>query len=176
LFYNSRFTNNISTIADYYVGAIQSIQKGDTSDGEYYKEKLSETISDRYKYISEKNLKVTKNLKDLEDYCIKGQFEQELKIIQGLNNISKKLYQKVLQMKFECVEDLDILKAKLDSIRTIFRSNRYKIDRCDYLFDSLTNASSDRSIQYLTQHYHIRDSKEEIIDGIEQCLKVLDRY
>jgi hypothetical protein len=174
--YNSRFTNNISSIADYYVGAIKSIQSGSTSDADYYKEKISDLISERYKTISEKNLKISKNIKDLQDYCRKEQLQEELTILEGLIKISNKLYQKITQMKFECVEDLDILKAKLDSIRSIFRSNRYSIDSCDYLFDSLTNTSSDASIRYLTQHYYIGNNKESIIDGIEQCLKVLDRF
>lgn len=176
LVYSSRFLSTISTIADYYSGAIQSIQKGNPSDAEWYKEKISEAISEKYKSVSERNLKITKNLKELENYCIKGEYQQELKIIQGLIKISNKLYQKVTQMKFECVEDLDILKAKLDSIRTIFSNNRYKLDNCNYLFDNLSNESSDRAIHYLTQHYYIRDNSDDIINGIEQFLKVLDRY
>jgi hypothetical protein len=109
-------------------------------------------------------------------YCQQKELEGEYKIIDGLERLSKKLYEKISVMKFECVEDIDILKAKLDSIRQVFRNSRYYLSYLDYVMDSISSKNFENPKKYLTEHYYVRDSKTQIIQGIEQCLKVLDRY
>jgi len=167
MLYNSRFTNSLDSLADYYVSAL-------TNDS--YKEKLSEFISSKYKSISETNLYTSNNIKSLKLYCQQKELEGEYKIIDGLERLSKKLYEKISVMKFECVEDIDILKAKLDSIRQVFRNSRYYLSYLDYVMDSISSKNFENPKKYLTEHYYVRDSKTQIIQGIEQCLKVLDRY
>ena len=167
MLYNSRFTNSLDSLADYYVSAL-------TNDS--YKEKLSEFISSKYKSISETNLYTSNNIKSLKLYCQQKELEGEYQIIDGLERLSKKLYEKISVMKFECVEDIDILKAKLDSIRQVFRNSRYYLSYLDYVMDSISSKNFENPKKYLTEHYYVRDSKTQIIQGIEQCLKVLDRY
>jgi ABC-type multidrug transport system fused ATPase/permease subunit len=167
MLYNSRFTNNLDSLADYYVSAL-------TNDS--YKERLSEFISSKYKSISETNLYTSNNIKSLKLYCQQKELEGEYKIIDGLERLSKKLFEKISVMKFECVEDIDILKAKLDSIRQVFRNSRYHLTHLDYVMDSISSKNFENPKKYLTEHYYVSERKTLIIQGIEQCIKVLDRY
>ena len=59
------------------------------------------------------------------------------------------MYQKLLQMTFDSVENIEILKVKLDSLRLLARSGRYSLTQCDYLVENLGNDSQERSLSYL---------------------------
>jgi hypothetical protein len=172
ILYNSRFINNsIFTLAEYYFGAIQ-----EGSSSNYYKERLSIFISDKYKSVTETSLNISNNIKAMKKYCEDNKLSDEYKIIDGLQKMSKKLYDKITNVEFDSIEDIDIAKAKLESIRGILRHSRYSLDNCDYLIGSLENNNSEQPIRYLTDHYYITDNKEKILSGIEQGLKFLDRF
>jgi len=112
----------------------------------------------------------------MKKYCEDNKLSDEHKIIDGLQKMSKKLYDKITNVEFDSIEDIDIAKAKLESIRGILRHSRYSLDNCDYLIGSLENNGSEQPIRYLTDHYYITDNKEKILSGIEQGLKFLDRF
>jgi hypothetical protein len=172
ILYNSRFINNsIFTLAEYYFGAIQ-----EGSSSNYYKERLSIFISDKYKSVTETGLNISNNIKAMKKYCEDNKLSDEYKIIDGLQKMSKKLYDKITNVEFDSIEDIDIAKAKLESIRGILRHSRYSLDNCDYLIGSLENNGSEQPIKHLTNHYYITDNKEKILSGIEQGLKFLDRF
>jgi hypothetical protein len=180
MIYNSRFTNSLSTLGDDYILAMREFQASvitSNTEDERYKKQLSSFISDKYKSVSTSSLLISKNLKETKEYCLKEGFKQEYKIVEDLEKLSKKIYQIVCNMSFNCVEDIDILKAKLDSIRSILRGSRYGFDFFDYFIDSLVSRnSSENSIKYLTEHHYVRNNKSQIITGIESALKVLDRF
>lgn len=172
ILYNSRFlNNNIFTLAEYYFGAIQ-----EGSSSNYYKERLSIFISDKYKSVTETGLNISNNIKAMKKYCEDNKLSDEYKIIDGLQKMSKKLYDKITNVEFDSIEDIDIAKAKLESIRNVLRLGRYSLDNCDYLIGSLENNGSEQPIRYLANHHYITDNKEKILSGIEQGLKVLDRF
>lgn len=170
MIYRSGHNEQISRLGELYT---QALSEGDS---DYYKNRLSNYISDRYKSLATYNTTITGNIKYIKEKT-RGveEFKGYLQILEGLENLSKKLYQKVAQMPIECVEDLDIVKAKLDSLRQIFR--RYNFDKLDYFIDSLTGSTNpENPLRYLTNHYYIRDYRIEIIQGIAQANKVLDRF
>jgi len=172
MIYNSRFLSNLDKIAELYTEALKE------GDSDYYKNKLSTFISDRYKSIASSNSTIANNTKYIKDATMRGdEYKDYLKIFEGLENLSKKIYQKVSALPIECVEDLDIVRAKLDSLRQIFRISRYNFDKLDYFIDSLTTTTnSENALRYLTNHYYIRDYKREILQGIDQANRVLDRF
>jgi hypothetical protein len=171
MIYNSRFTDHIYKLSDLYSRALLE------GDDDYYKKRLSEYIAERYKTMTSYNSTINDNIKFIKENSKGDEVKRYLDILDGLEQLSKKLYQKISQMPIECVEDLDIVKAKLDSIRQIFRSSRYNFDRMDYFIDSLTTSiNSENAFRYLTNHYYIRDYRTEILKGIEQANKVLDRF
>lgn len=172
MIYHSRFLDSLMKLSELYVAALRE------GDEDYYKNRLSTYISDRYKSISNSNSLISTNIKYLKDK-MRGvdEFKHSLEILEGLENLSKKMYQKMTSYPIECVEDLDIIKAKAESIRQIFRSSRYNFDKLDYFIDSLTTSTNpENALRYLTSHYYTRDYKREILQGIEQANKVLDRY
>lgn len=170
MIYRSAHNEQISRLGELYT---QALSEGDS---DFYKNRLSNYISDRYKSLAIYNTTIANNIKYIKEKT-RGveEFKGYLEILEGLENLSKKLYQKVVQMPIECVEDLDIIKAKLDSLRHIFR--RYNFDKLDYFIDSLTGSTNpENALRYLTNHYYIRDYRREIIQGIAQANKVLDRF
>lgn len=172
MIYNSRFAEHIYKLADLYTQALSEGKE------DYYKNRLSTYISDRYKSVSTQNSTISNNIKYIKEKS-RGieEYKGYLEILEGLESLSRKLYQKISQMSIECVEDLDIIKAKLDSLRSIFRSSRYHFDKMDYFIDSLTGSTNpENSLRYLTSHYYTRDYKREILQGINQANKVLDRF
>jgi hypothetical protein len=173
MIYNSRFFDSLNRLAEYY---IEALKEGKNSDS--YKNRLSTYIGDKYKSITTNNTLISNNTKHIKDSIGRvDELRDYLKIFEGLENLSKKIYQKVATMPIECVEDLDIIKAKLDSIRQIFRSNRYNFDKMDYFIDSLTSTTNpENALRYLTNHHYVRDYKREILQGIEQANRVLDRF
>lgn len=171
MLYGSRYSDNLNTLASNYANALK---EGEESS--FYKDKLSRFISDRYRAVSITNSQVSNNLKSVKKMCEKEGLTDYLKIVETLEMLGKKLYQKILEMPFECIEDIEIIKAKLDSIKSIFRSDRYLLGRLDYFIDSLFGSNVESSFKYLTNHYYVRDYKSEIITGLQQAIKVLDRY
>jgi hypothetical protein len=170
IIYNSRFINTLSSLGDYYVSAISN------RDNEYAQEKLSIFISDRYKSVSQYSTNVTNNLKFCKEYCKKNGLLDKIQILDDLQTLSKNLYKLVSNSKLECVEDVDILKSKLEGIRAIFRSNRYDLDYLDYFVESLSNNSPETSKRYLTEHHSISNNVDKILNAIKLCTKIVDRY
>ena len=75
----------------------------------------------------------------------------------------------------ECVEDIDILSSKLDAIKGIFYSDRYRLDQLDYFIDQLITGSDSNAYYYL-DHYKIKNYKTEILNGLERAAKVIERF
>lgn len=165
----NRFTTSFHNLANYYVAALKE------GDSDLYKTQLSNLITARYDFISKKSTEISNNLKVLKEECKSGNHYTELKIIEGLENLSRIIYQKISNIPFDCVEDIDIVKSKLDSFKNIILDNsRYDVDRCEYFIKNLTNLNSARS--YLFDHYFIQDFKNAILTGIESAAKFLERY
>ena len=164
----SRFTLSFNNLANYYVEALKE------GDSDYYKTQLSNLITSRYNSISKQSAEISNNLKVLKEECKSGNHYTELKIIEGLENLSRIIYQKISNIPFDCVEDIDIVKSKLDSFKNILDSGRYGVDRCGYFINSLTNLKGAKN--YLFDNYHIQDYKNEILTGIESATKFLERY
>ena len=78
-------------------------------------------------------------------------------------------------MTFDSVEDIEILKVKLDSLRLLARSGRYGLTHCDYLVENLGNDSQERSLSYLI-NWRISENSARILGGIDQVLKIVDRF
>lgn len=171
ILYNSRFTNNLFSLIDKYLRAL----KEDVNE-DYYKRELSSYIAEKYKSVSERSANISKNLKEVRDHLQKNGMDDRLQIIDGLDKMSKSFNDLIDNSKLECIEDLEILLSKLDGLRTIFRGNRYDVDKLDYFIDSLTNEESRNSIRYITDHYYVRDYVAEINNSIQKCLTILARY
>ena len=171
----SRFTNYISNIIDSYFKILESVLDENSQYIEYYSAELSKLISRVYKQSSDYSVNVSNNIKDVKKYCKDSGLDKELQIVEGLEQISINLYQKISKMPFDCIEDLDIAKQKIDSFKNMMGYSRYNIDKCDSFISSLSENSSNCKY-YLTEHYSIQNDKDSIIRGINQILKIIERF
>ena len=170
MFDSSYFTRDLSRLAKSYEDALSEGLEED-----YHKKELSEFIAQKYKDTSRLSQRIDINLSYLKKYCEQNKLEQEAAIVSGLEKISQNMYQKLLQMTFDSVEDIEILKVKLDSLRLLARSGRYGLTHCDYLVENLGNDSQERSLSYLI-NWRISENSARILGGIDQVLKIVDRF
>ena len=157
----------LSNLSSYYISALE----GDDSD----KEDLSNYIKNRYFISSNRNAKISDNLKYVKEKSKSEGLEEELNIIDKLEKLNTQFYNKIKEIKLECVEDIDILSSKLDAIKGIFYSDRYKLDQLDYFIDQLITGSDSNAYYYL-DHYKIKNYKTEILNGLERAAKVIERF
>lgn len=171
MFDNSYFTRDLSKLAKSYEQALS-----EEPEENYYKKELSEFITQKYKDTSRLSQLIDTNLSYLKNYCEQNKSEKYyLEILTGLEKISQNMYQKLLQMTFDSVEDIEILKVKLDSLRLLARTERYGLTTCDYLVDNLAETRPEKSLGYLI-NWRISDNSLKILAGIEVVLKIVDRF
>lgn len=157
----------LSNLSSYYISALE----GDDSD----KEDLSNYIKSRYTTLSNRNVKISDNLKYVKERSKSEGLEEELNIIDKLEKLNAQFYNKIKEIKLECVEDIDILSGKLDAIRGIFYSDRYKLNQLDYFLDQIVTGGDSNAYYYLN-HYKIKNYKTEILNGLERASKVIERF
>jgi len=168
----NRFTYTFGQIIDYYLAIMKS-----TSDGERERliGNLISSIKDEYTSISRKSSVINNNIKAVKLHCVNKNLKEELSIIEGLERLSKKIYTKITSINFECIEDLEIAKNKLDSIKSISSHDRYYISKCDTFLDSIDSSTPERSINNLVNSSYIQNYKENILLGIDQLIMIVDK-
>jgi hypothetical protein len=157
----------LSNLSSYYINALE----GDDSD----KEDLSNYIKNRYYISSNRNAKISDNLKYVKEKSKSEGLEEELNIIDKLEKLNDQFYNKIKEIKLECIEDIDILSSKLDAIKGIFYSDRYRLNQLDYFIDQLVTGDNSNSYHYLN-NYKIKSYKSQILIGLERASKVIERF
>lgn len=171
MFDDSYFTRDLSKLAKTYEQALS-----EEPEGNYYKRELSQFITEKYKDTSGLSQLIDTNLSYLKKYCENSTEEKYyLEILTGLEKISQNMYQKLLQKNFDCIEDIEILKVKLDSLRLLARTERYGLTNCDYLVDALVKTRPEKSLSYLIG-WRISDNFLKILAGIEGVLKIVEKF
>src|ERR1035437_8090742 len=56
-----------------------------------------------------------------------GERPKTLQVLVEMNNLSEKIYEKVIKSEVETIEDMETVLYKLESIRTLFKRDRYTI-------------------------------------------------
>ena len=95
----------------------------------YYNNKIRDRVLDTFSDCDELNQKIAKRLQlAKEDIAERDALVDVIKVINKLEEISKRINQKLLKGKIETVEDMEIMLMKAEGIKAALKSDRFEID------------------------------------------------
>ena len=95
----------------------------------YYNNKIRDRVLDTFSGCDELNQKIVKRLQlAKEDIAERTALVDLIKVINKLEEISKRINQKLLKGKIETVEDMEIMLMKAEGIKAALKSDRFEID------------------------------------------------
>ena len=95
----------------------------------YYNNKIRDRVLDTFSDCDELNQKIAKRLQlAKEDIAERDALVDLIKVINKLEEISKRINQKLLKGKIETVEDMEIMLMKAEGIKAALKSDRFEID------------------------------------------------
>mgnify|MGYP000432272449 CR=1 FL=1 len=116
----SKFKNMLNDVYS-FMGAEDAETKS------FYNNKIRDRVLDTFSDCDELNQKIGKRLKIAKEDT--GLQDREIiTIINKLEEISRRINQKLLKGKIETVEDMEIMLMKADGIRSALKSDRFEID------------------------------------------------
>jgi len=138
----SRYQNHFSAISEIYY----DMMKGREEDKQHYIERINDRIKLIYSKSADATTIISKNLIEIKKTLVKeGQSEKYLPIIEGLERISFKFYNKIMSGQFETIEDLEIARQKMISLSNFFNNPVYGLDNLSNFVDYLINTDTRRS-------------------------------
>jgi hypothetical protein len=95
----------------------------------YYNNKIRDRVLDTFSDCDELNQKIAKRLQlAKEDIAERDALVDVIKVINKLEEISRRINQKLLKGKIETVEDMEIMLMKAEGIKAALKSDRFEID------------------------------------------------
>ena len=118
----SKFKNMLNDVYS-FMGA------EDDETRSYYNNKIRDRVLDTFSDCDELNKKITKRLQlAKEDIAERESLTDLIKVINKLEEISRRINQKLLKGKIETVEDMEIMLMKAEGIKAALKSDRFEID------------------------------------------------
>ncbi len=171
--YKSSFENNFSRIINRYLEIMRTSEESKN----YHIDGLKNYLKDLYNSSSEDSTDIRNILqyvrKELQSHPEK---EKYTLLLDKLEEINKFIYQKLMSLPFDCIEDLEIIKSKIVTIRNLFISNTYQLDNLRYFIDAVANGRTDRAYSYLVDDWRLSvGNLDETMNGLETVKKILSR-
>ena len=95
----------------------------------YYNNRIRDRVLDTFSDCDELNQKIAKRLQlAKEDIAERDALVDVIKVINKLEEISKRINQKLLKGKIETIEDMEIMLMKAEGIKAALKSDRFEID------------------------------------------------
>jgi hypothetical protein len=137
---------------------------------------LKSTIKSSYESVSGDNNDIRKCL----DYCVselkKGGKSEYLELIKELQEVSQMMNQKIMSLPFDCIEDLEIVKSKVNFFRNLFTTDTYGLDNLRYFIDDALNGREKRSLDRLVNEWRLTgDNLEKTKKGLQTVKKIILR-
>jgi hypothetical protein len=168
----ARYQNNFSAISELYYNMMMSSEE----DKQHYIKSINERIKNIYSKSSDVTTKISRNITEIKKNLVKeDQSDRYLPIVEGLERISFKFYNKLMSGQFETIEDLEIARQKMISLSSFFNNSVYSLDNLSNFIDYLTYDDWRRSYSYLVGTWRVDDYYDRIIRGIEIVEKLVDR-
>jgi hypothetical protein len=118
----SKFKNMLNDVYS-FMGA------EDDETRSYYNNKIRDRVLDTFSDCDELNKKITKRLQlAKEDIAERDALVDVIKVINKLEEVSKRINQKLLKGKIETIEDMEIMLMKAEGIKAALKSDRFEID------------------------------------------------
>lgn len=164
----------LSTLSRLYIDALEG--------GVDEQKELSNWIRSKYTQKAEESNRIQDNLKSIRlkcenpvDQTIDSASSEKLELIERIDKLNENIYNKIIGIKLDCVEDIDILSAKLNSLKGIFIGDRYNLEFLNFFFDSVVTEDNKSSYFYFA-HYRINSNIKSIFIGLERANKVVERF
>jgi hypothetical protein len=95
----------------------------------YYNKKIRDRVLDTFNDCDELNKKITRRVKMAkEDLSERDALKDIIAVINKLEEVSRRINQKLLKGKIETVEDMEIMLMKAEGIKAALKSDRFEID------------------------------------------------
>lgn len=158
----SRFYQDFTSLIENYYYFVDCSEE----EKEYYLKRLNDNIKSNYNRVSKSVENINNGLKTTK-LKLKNNNDNPnyLKMIEKIEEISKLTYQRFSDIKLETIEDLEVFARKLQSIREIAFSSRYKVSKLQYVFNYLDSERVEQPYRYLTDHYYT-SNPSEILDSL----------
>ena len=169
---NSNYKLRFKKITDIYYTLLSSNE----DHTNYYINEISNQQEALYNKSSEIVIRVAKNLDLIKKNLIKdNKSEKYLPIINALERISQKFYNKLMTGQFDSIEDLEISRQKILSLINIFDNTTYGVDNLSHFIEYFSNYTGiDRSYPYLVG-WRVDDYYDKILRGLEIVEKLVER-
>lgn len=118
----SKFKNMLSDVYNF-------MSTEDDETRSYYNNKIRDRVLDTFSDCDELNRKIAKRLEFVkEDIAERDALVDLIKVVNKLEEVSKRINQKLLKGKIETVEDMEIMLMKAEGIKAALKSDRFEID------------------------------------------------
>lgn len=172
---SSRYQNNFSKITELYYG-LMSAESDENK--KYYIEQIQTRIKSIYSHSSQMTSELGNNLQEIKNRLKKEGEDVEKKylpIIESLERISQKFYNKVMSGKFETIEDLEIVRQRMINLESFYNNSFYGLSNLKNFCDSLINSRPERAYGYLVGTWRVDDYYDTIIKGLPIVERLVER-
>lgn len=167
-----RFKNMLNDVYN-FMGAEDEETKS------YYNNKIRDRVLDTFNDCDELNKKITRRIKMAkEDISERDALKDIMSVINKLEEVSRRINQKLLKGKIETVEDMEIMLMKAEGIKAALKSDRFEIDYyiksyIEYL--PYTGWRSDNAAGDYIKNLNISDIPKNL-RKLDQLIGLIDRF
>lgn len=164
-----RFGNALTDIIDYYY----RIMSSNENEKQYYVEQLEGKIRSLLNSASTKNQQFSINLEAIRNKCIEDGKDEYATLLDELSKLSQHIFDKFSNLQIETIDDLEIVRQKIHSLKNLLDVSRYGIDKFRNSAEYLDRDSINYSYRYFTD-YHI-DDPQVIINNLPVIKSLIDK-
>lgn len=168
---NSRYTSNYDEIIQHYYNVLNET---DESMKQYRIGQLNDKMKSLFSNSSNANITITNNLKALKEQ-LKDEGRDDLyQIVVKLENLSQVIYNRLTQQPVETIEDLEVIRQKLSSLRSVLTNSRYGLSRLNSFVEYLQQYETpQRAKRILTDTYYM--DPEQILENLPKVESVITK-
>ncbi len=167
----SRFGNGLSDLIDFYYNIMKDTTSEDNK--KYYIEQLESKIRSLLNNSSTKSQKIRLNLEEIKAKCLSEGKDDYAKLLDELQTLSSHLFNSFSSLQIESIDDLEVIKYKISSLRSLFDNSRYELNKFRYVAEYLDRDNISSAYRYLTDYYI--DDPQLIIDNLPKIKSLVDK-
>jgi len=164
----SRFGNALSEIIDYYY----KIMSSNESDKQYYVEQLEGKIRSVLNSASTKNQLFNTNIEAMRKKCVEDGKEEYATLLDELSKLSQHIFDKFSNLQIETIDDLEIVRQKILSLKNLLDVSRYGLDKFRQSAEYLDRDSINYAYRYLDNYI---DNPQKIINNLPLIKSLIDK-
>jgi hypothetical protein len=164
----SRFGNALSEIIDYYY----KIMSSNESDKQYYVEQLEGKIRSVLNSASTKNQLFNTNIEAMRKKCVEDGKEEYDTLLDELSKLSQHIFDKFSNLQIETIDDLEIVRQKILSLKNLLDVSRYGLDKFRQSAEYLDRDSINYAYRYLDNYI---DNPQKIINNLPLIKSLIDK-